>query len=159
MYQKIFKLHSDLLRAVSHPKRLEIIHLLRNRQLCVNDIGEMLGLPQANLSQHLTILRDAKVVKTRREGKKVIYKISHNNFIKASDLMRDILIERYKNTNLADEFSLKMSDLVPLTKDPVCKMRLSPKTAAYATVHKNTNYFFCAKGCLDKFNKNPNKYE
>ncbi len=158
MYQQVFKLHSGLLKAISHPKRLEIIHLLRDQELNVNEILEMLGLPQANLSQHLMVLRDSNVVSTRKEGKKVYYKIAHKNFIMASDLMREILISRYEDTGMADEFTLKMSDLVPLVHDPVCDMRLSPKTAGYAKGFKNTKYYFCAKGCLEKFKKKPEKY-
>jgi len=158
MYQQIFKLHSDLLKAISHPKRLEIINLLRDQELNVSEILAMLGLPQANLSQHLMVLRDAGVVQTRKDGKQVYYKLVHKNFIKAGDLVREILIKRYKDTDLADEFILKMDDLVPLVHDPVCDMRLSPKTASYAKKYKNKDYYFCAKGCLDRFTKKPDKY-
>lgn len=158
MYQQIFKLQSNLLKAISHPKRLEIIHLLRDQELCVNEILDMLGLPQANLSQHLMVLRDSGVVSTRREGRQVYYQLVHKNFIKASDLLREILIKRYKDTGMDDEFTLKMSDLVPLVHDPVCKMRLSPKTAGYAKSFKSKKYYFCAEGCLGKFSKKPEKY-
>jgi ArsR family transcriptional regulator len=158
MYQQIFKLHSELLKAISHPKRLEIIHLLRDKELNVSEILEMLGLPQANLSQHLMVLRNAGVVKTRKEGKKVYYKLAHKNFIKASDLLREILVQKYKKEGKADEFLMKMEDLVPLVHDPVCDMRLSPKTASYAKKYKDKKYYFCAKGCLDNFKKSPKKY-
>jgi ArsR family transcriptional regulator len=158
MYQKIFKLHSSLLKAISHPKRLEIIQLLRDQELCVNEILEMLGLPQANLSQHLKVLRNAGVVSTRKEGKQIYYELAHKNYIKASDLLREILINKHRNTDLADEFALKMTDLVPLVQDPVCNMRLSPKTASYAKKHKGKKYYFCAEGCLEKFKKKPDKY-
>ena len=93
MYNQIFKLHADLLKAISHPKRLEIIHLLRDQELNVSEILTMLGLPQANLSQHLMVLREAGVVVTRKEGKQVYYKVAHVNFIKASDLLREVLIK------------------------------------------------------------------
>lgn len=158
MYQQVFKLHSELLKALAHPKRLEIIHLLRDQRLSVTEIQKMLDLPQANLSQHLQILRDAGVVKTKRSGKQIFYELAHKNFIRASDLMREVLIERYKGNGLADEFTKKMSDLVPLTHDPVCKMRLSPKTASYALKLKGKAYYFCAAGCFGRFKKNPKKY-
>ncbi len=158
MYQEVFKLHAELLKALSHPKRLEIIQLLRHKRLCVGDIQKMLDLPQANLSQHLQILRDAGVVKTKRSGKKIFYEIAHKNFIKASDLMREILIERNSDSSLASEFTKKMTDLVPLTHDPVCGMRLSPKTASFAYKKDKKEYFFCASGCYKKFKKNPKIY-
>lgn len=158
MYLKVFKLHADLLKAMSHPKRLEIIHLLRDQELQVNQIQDMLDLPQANLSQHLQVLRQVEVVKTRKAGKQIYYKLSHNNFIKASDLIREILIAKHKDSSLADDFSKKMSDLVPLVPDPVCGMRVSPKTAASAVKYEGKTNYFCATGCKKKFKKNPKKY-
>jgi ArsR family transcriptional regulator, virulence genes transcriptional regulator len=158
MYYEVFKLHADLLKAMSHPKRLEIIQLLREKELSVSQIQEMLGLSQANLSQHLMILRDAEIVLTRKNGKQVYYGLSHKNFIKASDLLREVLIERHKNDGFGDELLYKMTDLVPLAIDPVCGMRLSPKTASYAHKIKGISYYFCAEGCLEEFKKDLKKY-
>jgi len=148
-------MHAELLKALSHPKRLEIIHLLRDQKMHVGKIQEMLGLPQANLSQHLQVLRESKVVEAHKNGKHVSYRLAHKNFIKASDLLREVLIQKNKDV---DEFSAKMSDLVPLVHDPVCTMRLSPKTAGFAYKFKGKRYYFCASGCLEKFKKKPEKY-
>ncbi len=158
MYYQVFQLHADLLKGLSHPKRLEIIHLLRDKELSVSEIQNMLDLPQANLSQHLQILREVKAVKTRKNGKQIYYSIAHKNFVRASDSIREILIKQYEGSPLADEFTKKMSELVPLTQDPVCGMRISPKTAAYAAKEKGGEYYFCASGCLEKFKQNPKKY-
>ncbi|MFC1626671.1 metalloregulator ArsR/SmtB family transcription factor [Patescibacteria group bacterium] len=151
MYLKVFQLHAQLLKAISHPKRLEIIHLLRDQELAVTDIQTMLDLPQANLSQHLQVLRDQKIVKTRRDGKRIFYQLSHKNFIKASDLIREILVERHDKN---DEFTKKMKDLVPLVEDPICGMKVSPKTASFAYLYNSKTYYFCASGCLEKYKKN-----
>lgn len=158
MYSQIFKLHAELLKALAHPRRLEIVHLLREQELPVSDIHTMLDLPQANISQHLMVLRDAGVVITRRDGKHIFYKLSNKNIIEASDLLRKVLIEQYKDTNLADEFTLTMQELVPLVQDPVCQMRVSPKTAGFHTRHYTYDYYFCASGCLTAFKKEPEKY-
>jgi len=158
MYTKIFKLHADTLKALANPKRLEIINLLRDQRLNVQQIEEMLDLPQSNLSQHLSVLRKFNIVNTKKEGKEVFYKISHPNFIKASDLIRTVLIEETKDKHLAKELSQDIEKFLPLVHDPVCHMRISPKLASYATTHKNHNYFFCASGCLEKFTVNPEQY-
>ncbi len=158
MYQKVFKLYAELLRALASPKRLEVIHLLRDQELSVNEMQEMLGLTQANLSQHLMVLREVKVVKTRREGKQIYYKLTDKKFVKASDLIREILIKRFRDEPMADELTKKMSDLVPITHDLVCQMRVSPKTAAEAFEYKGKVYYFCALGCKKKFIKNKTKY-
>ncbi|MBI4136491.1 metalloregulator ArsR/SmtB family transcription factor [Candidatus Roizmanbacteria bacterium] len=158
MYEQVFKLHAKLLKALAHPKRLEIIQLLRDQELSVTDIQTMLDLPQANLSQHLMILRDAGVTNTRKEGKNIYYSIAHSNFIKASDLMREILVKQYKDSTFSRELSIEMTSLVPLTHDPVCGMRLSPKTASYAYTFKKTIYYFCAHGCMKEFKTRPESF-
>ncbi len=151
MYQQVFDLHAELLKALAHPKRLEIIHLLRDQSLSVSQIQNMLDLPQANLSQHLQILRQAKVLGCNKQGKQIYYHVSHTNFIKACDLLREFLIETSPDSALCDELKLKMSQLVPITTDPVCGMRISPKTASFSISHKDQQYFFCASGCLRDF--------
>jgi DNA-binding transcriptional ArsR family regulator/YHS domain-containing protein len=158
MYSQVFNLHAELLKAMAHPKRLEIIHLLRGQTLSVGEIQGMLDLPQANLSQHLHQLREAGVVASKREGKHIFYQLAHPHFIQASDLLREVLIERYEGSELAEELNTSMTELLPLTTDPVCQMRLSPKTAAFATVHQRQSYYFCASGCLEAFKKEPSRY-
>jgi ArsR family transcriptional regulator len=158
MYYQVFTEHANFLKAMSHPKRLEILHLLRNKELSVSEIQDMLDLPQANLSQHLMVLRDADILSSRRNSKQIFYKLAHKNFIKASDLIRKVLIEKHKDDDNADEFAQKMTDLVPLTSDPVCGMRVSPHTASYARKYNSKDYYFCASGCLEKFKNKPDKY-
>lgn len=153
MYSEIFDIQSDLYKALANPKRLEIIHLLRAQELSVSEMLEMLGLPQPNLSQHLQILRELNVVLHRRNGKHIYYKLAHPDIIKASDLLRSILIEQHQGEGIAEELRLKMHDLVPVVRDPICKMRLSPKTASYALKHKGKTIYFCAEGCMQKYQK------
>lgn len=158
MYTEIFSLHADLLKALAHPRRLEIIHLLRDQTLCVSDIYSMLDLPQANISQHLMILRDAGVLTTTRKGKQIVYKLANKKIIKASDLLREVLIDTHQHADLEGQFALTMKELVPLVHDPVCNMRISPKTAGENMRYKNQDYYFCATGCLKKFKENPSRY-
>ncbi|MBP7700551.1 metalloregulator ArsR/SmtB family transcription factor [Candidatus Woesebacteria bacterium] len=158
MYTQIFELQADLLQSLAHPRRLEIIQLLRDQELPVSDIHTMLDLPQANISQHLMILRDAQVVKTRRDGKQVYYSLNNEKILQANDLLREVLIDQYKGTEVADDLTLKMKDLVPVVHDPVCQMRVSPKTASFTYSHQGEDYFFCASGCLKTFKTNPEKY-
>ncbi len=159
MYSQVFDLQARLYRALGNPKRLEIIHLLRDQEIPVTEMVEMLDLPQANVSQHLMVLREQKLVKTRKQGKEIYYRLSHPNLIAASDLVRELLIDLHQvKDDLAKELRLKMKELVPVVHDPVCGMRLSPKTAGYATKYRGQDYYFCAQGCLNKFENKPDHY-
>lgn len=159
MYTRIFLLQNQVYKALANPKRLEIIHLLRDQELTVSQMLSMLDLPQANLSQHLQVLRKFQVVAPRRKGKEIYYKIAHPNVVAASDSFREMLIDQHRDEEeVAEELRLKMKDLVPLSRDPVCGMRLSPKTAAYAVKKNSQTYYFCAAGCRDKFRAKPEKF-
>jgi YHS domain-containing protein/DNA-binding transcriptional ArsR family regulator len=158
MYQEVFQLHADLLKALAQPRRLEIINLLQSQELSVTEIQKMLALPQANLSQHLQVLRKQGVVVDRRDGKQIFYRLAHNNFLRANELLRAVLMERYERTPLAKIVRTDATQLLPVVVDPVCGMRVSKKTAAGSHTHDGTRYYFCASGCLKKFKKSPQKY-
>jgi len=157
-YQTLFELHAELLKALAHPRRLEILQLLRHQPMHVSQIQEMLNLPQANISQHLQILRESGIVATERNGKEILYSISDKRFVEAADIFREILVYRHQNDELGSVLSSRMLDLVPLVTDPVCGMRISPKTASGSTEHDHTTYYFCAAGCQERFSKEPTKY-
>jgi ArsR family transcriptional regulator len=65
-----------LFRAFSDPIRLRILHLLREREICVGDLVKVLRVPQATASRHLTYLRRARLVHTRKSGLWVYYSLA-----------------------------------------------------------------------------------
>ncbi len=158
MYAEVFDLQASLFKALAHPKRLEILQLLRDQELPVSDIYAMLDLPQANISQHLTVMREANIVGSRRTGKQIYYSLSGPKILAAVDLFREHLIDENKNSQLGHELSLNMSELLPLTHDPICGMRISLNTAAFVFKHNGRNHYFCASGCLKNFKSNPTQF-
>lgn len=70
-----FKATAELLRALGHPVRLQILHAVRERPLAVGEIEEATGIGQPGLSQQLSILRKAELVLSQRNGKQVFYQV------------------------------------------------------------------------------------
>ncbi|MCZ7361838.1 MAG: metalloregulator ArsR/SmtB family transcription factor [Candidatus Methanoperedens sp.] len=102
MDKKIFEMHAEICKVFTNPKRLEIISLLRDGEKTVNELTELAGVPQANVSQHLTVLRQNNVVTTRRNGANIHYKIANPKILQACDLMREVLLEKLsENKKLA----------------------------------------------------------
>ncbi len=66
---------ADLLKAMAHPTRLQILAMLRRGELCVCHIENALGKRQPYISQQLMVLRDAGVVESRKDGLQVYYRI------------------------------------------------------------------------------------
>lgn len=92
--ESLFELHAEVCKIFSHPKRLQIIEALRKKELIVSEVVAQLKLPKANVSQHLAVLRQKKVVVTRRHGLNIHYRIANPKIIQACDLMREVLVEQ-----------------------------------------------------------------
>jgi DNA-binding transcriptional ArsR family regulator len=72
---------ADILKAVAHPLRLQIVELLESGERCVGDIVRVLKVPQSVASQQLTLMKDKQVLKCRRDGTKSFYSIKNLNVI------------------------------------------------------------------------------
>lgn len=92
-----YALHSDVCKTLANPKRQMILDQLREREMTVNELVELTGITQANLSQHLAILRSKGIVSTRRQGINVFYSIADPKIIKAFDLISDMIKDTLKS--------------------------------------------------------------
>lgn len=67
-------------RALSDPIRLNIVKLLKKREMCVCDICDMLQIKQPKLSFHLKALRESGLLNTRQQGRWVYYSLNPSQF-------------------------------------------------------------------------------
>jgi len=65
-----------IFRAFSDETRLRILHLLKIEEMCVGDLVTILDLPQPTVSRHLSYLRNAELVETRKEGLWRFYRLA-----------------------------------------------------------------------------------
>ena len=78
----------QILKALAHPLRLDIIKLLiLNENLCVCKIQEAFNIGQSNLSQHLKILKDAEILNSKKDGGWVHYSLKDKKIIEILDLL------------------------------------------------------------------------
>lgn len=90
----IYSYHAELCKVFSHPTRLQIINILRNAEKTVGDMARMLGVSFGNLSQHLSMMRERRILKARKAGNQVYYRVANSKMLKAFDLLREILLEQ-----------------------------------------------------------------
>jgi ArsR family transcriptional regulator len=93
-HEKIFEIQAELCRAMGNPLRMEIVHLLRDGPLNVNDIASSVEQHQATVSRNLTILRNAGIVLTQRDGNNILYRVANPKLVDVCNLMREVLIEQ-----------------------------------------------------------------
>jgi DNA-binding transcriptional ArsR family regulator len=91
---EIYQLYARVCKAIADPKRLLIINELRDGPRPVGEIAAALGISPANASQHLAILRDRGVVRTRRAGTRAYYALTSDKVVQAVDLLCEFMAER-----------------------------------------------------------------
>jgi len=88
---------ASVFQALGHPTRIAIVEILRHGELSAGVIQERLGIEQANVSQHLAILRSRQIVANRKDGNQVFYSLRNPVLVEVLDIMR-----RYFQANLKD---------------------------------------------------------
>lgn len=87
---------SKLLKAMGNAKRLEILYHLADKEMNVGQLEKVVGLSQSALSQHLAILREENIVKTRREAQTIYYSIKGDKVSKLLQLLDNLYNMPYK---------------------------------------------------------------
>jgi len=92
--KRIYKMHAELCETLANSTRLEILSLLRDGEKSVSELTALTGIRQATISQHLAVLRQRRVVITRKEGVTIFYKIANPKIVEACDIIREVLFEQ-----------------------------------------------------------------
>jgi ArsR family transcriptional regulator len=104
MPDSLRRFKADIFQALAHPTRIAIIELLGNGELSAGELIGKLGMEQANVSQHLAVLRGKLIVMNRKAGNQVFYTVRDPIIIEVLALMRRYFQKHLKETqNLLDE--------------------------------------------------------
>jgi DNA-binding transcriptional ArsR family regulator len=82
------------IKAMAHPLRLKILCLLGNESVSVQEIVDVCGTTQSNISQHLAVLRTKGILGCRKESNRVYYFIDDQRTVQLIQLMRDVFCNR-----------------------------------------------------------------
>lgn len=89
-----YRLHAEVCRVLTDPKRLMLIDVLREGERSVGELADELGCTLANASQHLGVLRSAGLVDTRRQGTTIRYHLAEPEIVEACDVIHRIVERR-----------------------------------------------------------------
>lgn len=78
------------LKVISNENRLQILYLIKDKELSVGKIEENMQLSQSALSQHLAILREYDLVKTRRLSQTIFYQLKDKQIAKLLEFMEQV---------------------------------------------------------------------
>jgi rhodanese-related sulfurtransferase len=116
----IFEQFARIGKALSNPKRLEILDLLAQAERTVEQVARETAIPVANASQHLQVLKAARMVEVRREGLYAHYRLADEGVFRAWWAVRDLgearlaEVDRVVEAYLRDREALEAVDAVEL---------------------------------------------
>src|SRR3990172_2629647 len=90
----IYNMQSEISKTLANPIRLAILHSLRDGEKSVNELTDILGISQSNLSQHLALMRQKSILKTRKQGTSIFYSVTNPKINQACDMVREVLLDQ-----------------------------------------------------------------
>ena len=85
-----YRLHADVCRVLTDPKRLMLLDALRAGERSVGDLALAIGVALPNASQHLAVLRNSGLVLTRRDGNAIFYRLADPRVLEACRLLQSL---------------------------------------------------------------------
>jgi ArsR family transcriptional regulator len=102
--EELRKFKADIFHALGHPTRVAIVELLRDGEHAAGYLIEKLRLEQANVSQHLAVLRAKQVVATRRAGNQIYYSLRDPVLVEVLDTLKRYFYSQLSGTvSMLDE--------------------------------------------------------
>ncbi len=96
---RLFK--AQIFQALAHPTRIAVVEALRDGEVSAGALLAQLQVEQANLSQHLAVLRAKQVVVSRKDGNQVHYTLRDPVLVQVLDLLK-----QYFNAHLTENIAL-----------------------------------------------------
>ena len=98
--RSIYEHHAEMCKVFSNATRLMILNILRESEMTVAAIAEKLGVPLGTVSPHLLMMKQRRVLLSRKQGTQVFYRLANPKMLQAFDLIRVILYEQMKQAGL-----------------------------------------------------------
>jgi len=86
----VYNRNAEIYKILSNPIRLEILNTIKFQEASVEQLVEVLKLRKANVSQHLAMLRHARLVATRRDGLNIYYRIVDPRIIEPCRILKEV---------------------------------------------------------------------
>lgn len=96
--QNAYRLQAQVCSTLANPKRLQILDLLAEGERSVEALTQAMGIPKSNVSQHLSLMRQAGIVNARKAGQNVYYSVANSKVVKACRLMKEVMLEQLSQT-------------------------------------------------------------
>jgi ArsR family transcriptional regulator len=137
---QVFEQFAELARVLGHAHRLELIELVSQGERSVDRLAEVTGLSIANTSQHLQQLRRGGFVRSRREGKRVLYRLADGPILSLIAALRSYAERnRAEVGRIVSDYFQRLDQLEPVSRKELAG-RLKARTAVVLDVRPEDEY-------------------
>lgn len=114
---RLYEQFARAAKAVASPKRIELLELVAQGERSVEALAETTGMGVTNTSAHLQVLRGARLVETRKEGTKVLYRLASDEVAAFLVALRDLARSRLADVNqVVEDFFMARDALEPVSR-------------------------------------------
>ncbi len=113
----------EVIKALADENRVRILMALHGRELCVCQIIELLSLAPSTVSKHISILKHARLVQGRKEGRWVLYRLAEDE---ATDVARDAMkwvLKSIGKDRLIWDDQQRLVEILRIDREQLCAMR------------------------------------
>ena len=136
----IFEQFAELARVLGHAHRLELIEFVSQGERSVERLAQLSGLSVANASQHLQQLRRGGFVQSRRDGKRVLYRLAEGPILSLIAALRSYAERnRAEVGKIVSDYFYRLDQLEPVSRKDLAK-RLKAKTAVVLDVRSEDEF-------------------
>lgn len=93
---RLLQRQADICKVLGNVKRLQIIYLLQAGEMAAGDLAAALETTAANVSQHLTAMKQVGVLESRREGSNIFYRLADRAVLDACGMVNQVLREQMR---------------------------------------------------------------
>jgi ArsR family transcriptional regulator len=137
---RVFEQFAELARVLAHAHRLELIELVSQGERSVDRLAEVTGLSIANTSQHLQQLRRGGFVQSRREGKRVLYRLADGPILSLIAALRSYAERnRAEVGKIVSDYFQRLDQFEPVSRKELAR-RLKAKSAVVLDVRPEDEY-------------------
>ena len=116
--EQVYQELSRVTHAISNPKRMELIDVLSQKEYTVEELSNEISMSVASTSQHLQVLKSAKLVETKRNGNFIIYSVSDDSVLKLVSVVKELGFRKIAEIELLiNDFKTDKDVLESLTID------------------------------------------
>ena len=109
-----------VMKALADENRLRIVAALRGRELCLCQIVELLGLATSTVSRHASILQQARLVDSRKQGRWTYFRLDEDAPSKAAEATA-LVVQESKNDSQIREDAKRLTEILKLDPEALCR--------------------------------------